>query len=239
MRTRSQLRNKSILWPQKTQNPTVFVALKAPIGARKILVGRINPFEFFVAKITEPLAVVAAKLSDRCLSRSCRAFSLIEVIIAVGVFAVAVVVILALLPPLSRQAADSADALVAQSLPDSVRVELSRLATNGGFEALANRLPEMSAPLVDGLSMVAARDARLLYSPDYLPPPVAGQLPQAEQYFLVEVWRFSQPPLRFDPTAAVLAVYVRVSWPYQNPGAASATRLSARSQLTFAVSLNR
>lgn len=173
------------------------------------------------------------------LARHRRAFSLIEVIIAVGVFAVAVVVILALLPPLSRQAADSADALVAQSLPDSVRVELSRLAASGGFDALANRLPEMSAPLFDGLSMMAARDARRLYSPDYLPPPVAGQLPQAERYFLVEVWRFNQPPLRFDPAAAVLAVYVRVSWPYQNPGATTPAPLSARSQLTFTVSLNR
>ncbi len=171
--------------------------------------------------------------------RSYRAFSLIEVIIAVGVFAVAVVVILALLPPLSRQAADSADAMVAQSLPDSVRVELARLATGGGFDALANRLPVMAAPLADGLSFVAARDARRLYSLDYLPPPAAGLLPQADQYFLVEVWRFNQLPLRFDPAAAVLAVYVRVSWPYQNPGATTATPLASRSQLTFTVSLNR
>lgn len=171
--------------------------------------------------------------------RSFRAFSLIEVIIAVGVFAVAVVVILALLPPLSRQAADSADALVAQSLPDCVRVELARLATGGGFDALANRLPVMVSPLADGLLLVAARDARRLYSADYLPPPAVGRLLQMEQYFFVEVWRFNQPPLRFDPAAAVLAVYVRVSWPYQNPGAMTATPLASRSQLTFTVSLNR
>lgn len=171
--------------------------------------------------------------------RSLRGFSLIEVIIAVGVFAVAVVVILAMLPPLSRQAADSADAMIAQSLPDSVRNELTRLATSGGFDALANRLPVMAAPLADGLPMVAAHDARRLYSLDYLSPPVGGQLPQAEQYFLVEVWRFNQPPLRYDPLAPVLAAYVRVSWPYTNPGAPSTTPLSARSQLTFTVSLNR
>ena len=78
---------------------------------------------------TRPLALEACPL---LLARHRRAFSLIEVIIAVGVFAVAVVVILALLPPLSREATDSADALVAQSLPDSVRVELSRLAASGG-----------------------------------------------------------------------------------------------------------
>ena len=173
------------------------------------------------------------------LARWRRAFSLIEVIIAVAVFAVAVVVILSLLPSLSRSAADSADALVAQSLPDSLRVELMRLANSGGFDALADRLPEMSAPLVDGLDFVAARDAGRVHSVDYLPPPAAGQVPEAARYFRVEAWRFNQPPLRYDPASALLAVYVRVSWPYQNPGAATATPLSARSQLTFTVSLNR
>ena len=174
-----------------------------------------------------------------CVRSSSKAFSLIEVTIAVGIFAVAVVVILALLPPLSRHAADSADALVAQSLPDCVKVELVRLATSGGFDALANRMPVMAAPLVDGFPLVAARDARRLHSADYLPPLAAGQLSLVDQYFLVEVWRFDQPSLRFDPSAAFLAVYVRVSWPYRNPGAGIVTPLSARSQLTFIVSLNR
>lgn len=176
-------------------------------------------------------------MSHSCRSR--RSFSLIEVVIAVGVFAVAVVVILSLLPSLSRQAAESADGLIAQSLAENVRSELSRLAVSGGFDALANRLPVMSAPLVDGFPLVAAHDARQIYSANYLPPSVAGQLPQAEHYFLVEVWRFNQPPLRFDPASAVLGVFVRVSWPYQNPGAVGATPLAARSQLTFVVSLNR
>ena len=181
----------------------------------------------------------ALRSSRSASTRSYRSFSLIEVIIAVGVFAVAVVVILALMPSLSRAAADSADTLVAQSLPDGIQVELTRLATSGGFDALANRIPEMSAPLVDGMDLIAARDGRRLYSPDYLPPPAAGQLPDAERYFLVEIWRFNQSPLRFDPAAAVLPVYVRVSWPYWNPGATTATPLSVRSQLTFAVSLHR
>jgi len=168
-----------------------------------------------------------------------RAFSLVEVIIAVGVFSVAIMVILSLLPALSRSAADSADVLVAQSLPESVRVELSRLAANSGFDALANRLPVMAAPLADGLPFVAARDARCLYSTDYLPPPAAGRLQETEQYFLIEAWRFNPLPLRFDPASAVLPVYVRISWPFQNPGSSGATPMNARSQLTFTVSLNR
>jgi len=172
-------------------------------------------------------------------SRSTRSFSLIEVVIAVGVFAVAVVTILSLLPALSRQAGDSADTLVAQGLVDRVHVELSRLAASGGFDALANRLPVMSAPLVDGLKLVAAHDASVLYSPDYLPPAAGARLSQTEHYFLLEAWRFDQPPLRYDPTSSMLAAYVRVSWPWWNPGATSTTPLSARSQLTFVVSLRR
>lgn len=179
---------------------------------------------------------VSEMFSER---KSPHAFSLIEVVIAVGVFAVAVVVILALLPPLSHSAAESADALVAQSLPESVRIELARLASSGGFDALANRVPVMSVPLENGLALVCARDALRLYSPDYLPPPAAGRLPQAEQYFLVEVWRFHQPPLRYDPASNMLATYVRVSWPFWNPGASAFTPLTARSHLTFTVSLLR
>ena len=241
-----QLRSRPTLWPQKTQNPVAVDALKAPMGARNIFRSRINKFAPFVAKIsktwtsnTTHSGSSAVKLNGSCLGGLSCAFSLIEVIIAVGVFALSVVVILGMLPPLSRTAADSADALVAQSLPDSLRVDLARLATNGGFDALANRLPEMSAPLVDGLAFVAARAAQRLHSVDYLPPPGAAQVPEAARYFRVEAWRFNQPPLRYDPASAVLAVYVRVSWPYQNPGAPAVTPLSARRQLTFVVSLNR
>jgi len=182
-----------------------------------------------------PLVFETCSLS---LARHRRAFSLIEVIIAVGIFALSVVVILAMLPSLSRSATDSADALVAQSLAESVRVELTRLAGSGGFDALANRLPEMSVPLVDGLAFVAARDGYRLHSVDYLPPPAALQIPEAVRYFRVEAWRFN-PPLRYEAGSAAIAVYVRVSWPYQNPGAPAVPPLSARRQLTFVVSLNR
>ena len=116
---------------------------------------------------------------------------------------------------------------------------MQRLAGSGGFDALANRLPEMSAPLLNGLAFVADRDAGQLASTDYLPPDAGGQLPQDRQYFQLEVWRFNQPPLRFDSGAAVLPMYVRVSWPYWIPGVASVTPQAARRQFTFVVSLNR
>jgi hypothetical protein len=181
----------------------------------------------------------SARRKRRPYSAERAAFSLIEVVIAVGVFALAIVVILGLLPALTRSAAEASDALVAQNFPDPLRIELMRLVASGGFDALAGRLPEMSVPLADGLALVAAHEGRSVQTVDFLPPPSAGQLPEADRYFLIEVWRFDQPPLRYDPAAAMLPAYVRVSWPYRLPGAADPTPLEARSQITFTVSLHR
>lgn len=167
-----------------------------------------------------------------------RAFSLVEVVIAVGIFATAVVVILALLPSLTRQNTETSDALMAQRLPGALRVELRRLA-DADFKALAAATPIMAAPLADGMSFVAARDGSRLHSVAYLPPAAGALIPQDEQYYLVETWRFGATPLAYDSTASVLVVYVRVSWPYHSPGSPDLVVLADRQQLTFLASINR
>jgi len=165
-------------------------------------------------------------------------FSLIEVVLAAGIFAVAVTVMLALLPALTRQSAESADALVAQGLPDSLRVELRRLAAND-FNGLANTIPVMGTPLENGLLFVASRDGSRLHSASYLSPATSGLIPQEQRYFAIEVWRFNQGSLQFDGTGSVLAVHVRVSWPYHNPGVTISTPLPDRGQFTFTIAINR
>ena len=125
-----------------------------------------------------------------------------------------------------------------QSLPDSLRLELQRLAS-GNFNGLAAAAPVMAAPLANGLDFAATRDGSRLQSLTYLPPVASAQVAASAQYFYVEVWRFSQAPLSYDATAAVLPLYVRVSWPYRNPGSATPTALADRSQLTFTIALNR
>lgn len=166
-----------------------------------------------------------------------RAFSLVEVIIAVGLFATSVTVMIALLPSLARQSAESSALLAAQRLPDALKVELTRLARTN-FDALAGQVPVMSAPLTGGLGFVADRDAARLQSRDYLPP-ATGQLAESEQHFLVECWRFPDEPLRFDNQKGFLALVVRVSWPYRLPGTSAPTAESARSQFMLTVALNR
>lgn len=165
-----------------------------------------------------------------------RAFSLLEVIIAVGLFAGSVAVLIGLLATLSRQAADSADVLAAQRLPEAVKVELTRLA-GSSFDRLAAQIPVMSAPLDDGFALVATREGIQAQSLYFLPP--ATLIPSGDHYFLVECWKFSTEPLSFSPQKAFLALHVRVSWPYRVPGAATPVPLVDRSQVTFTVSLNR
>lgn len=165
-------------------------------------------------------------------------FTLLEAVIAAGIFAVAVTATLGLLPSLIRQTTDSADALTAQRLPDNLQVELQRLAA-GNFDGLAATVPVMTAPLTGGLAFVADRYGARLHAVTYQPPVAGALIPSDDQYFFIEVWRFSQAPLSYDRTAAVLPLYARVSWPYHTPGGLAPTDAAARGELTFTVSLNR
>lgn len=169
--------------------------------------------------------------------RQLRGFSLVEVIIAVGIFAAAVAVVLALLPSLTRQAAGSADTLTALRLPGAIRTELQRVAVAGGFDLLAGQTK--ATPQPDTLTLAASRDATRIQSLSYLPPPVTEQMTRSEQFFQIEVWSFNSAPLAFDPNGTVLALHVRVSWPYYTPGSAAATPLADREQITFNLALNR
>lgn len=160
-----------------------------------------------------------------------RAFSLVEVVIAVGVVAVAIVAMLGLLPSLNRQAAESADQLTAQHLADGLTVELQAIVDRDGLGALVARTPVMSAPLEDGLAFVAPRTGVPLRAS-------AGAVGGEADYFLVEVWRFNSGPLAHSPGAAVLPLYARVSWPHRLAGLTTPVANRDRMQFAFALALN-
>ena len=166
-------------------------------------------------------------------------FSLIEVVLAIGIFALGVTVILGLLPVLARQSAVSADALSALSLPDAVRVELQRVVAIGGLDALAGQASPLAVPWPATLTLVATREGARMHTLNYQPPPVAGQIGEDQQYFLIEACRFNQAPLAFDSNAPVLALHLRVSWPYRTPGSAGAVAFAARDQITFNLAIRR
>ncbi len=152
---------------------------------------------------------------------------------AIALFAGSITAILALLPGLSRRANDAADRLAAQRLPDAVRLEMTRLATPG-LDALAAKIPVMGQSFAEGYTLVATRKGARIQSRDE--PSVAVAIATEDRYFRAECWRFADAPLRFDNGQPVLALCVRVSWPYQG---ISTPPVAASGEFMFVVSLNQ
>ena len=160
-----------------------------------------------------------------------RGFSLVEVVIAIGVLGFGVAGLLALLPQLMRQAGETTALLVAEQLPDLIRSELSRV----GFDAVASAVPEQNSG-TDGYRLVVSRDGSRVSA---LASP-SGDVAEDESFYLVEAWRFSDPPLAYNPALSdSLALQVRVSWPYRTPTSRVATASEDRHDLMFALAINR
>jgi len=165
-----------------------------------------------------------------------RGFSLVEVVIAVGIFAGSIVIVLSLLPSLVRQSAESADLLIAQRMPDVVQLEVRRQIATVGFSEMAGAVPVMGVPLREGYTFVATADGLRVATVEETG---SGRIPEDEQHFLVELWKFHQSPLVYDAGAAVLAVHVRISWPYRIPGLSVPSEVTHRHQFTFNTAINR
>ncbi|HEY4246504.1 MAG TPA: prepilin-type N-terminal cleavage/methylation domain-containing protein [Lacunisphaera sp.] len=166
-------------------------------------------------------------------------FTLIEVVVAVALFAVAVTAMLGLLPSVTRVSDRSNDTMNALRLPDALRVELRRAAVVGGLDALGEQTKPFAAPLPETCLLVATRDASRVSALDYQPPASAEQVNADAQYFLIEAWRFSDPPLAFAPGDSVLALHIRVSWPYRIPGSLVLPPATEREHVDFNLALNR
>jgi hypothetical protein len=70
----------------------------------------------------------------------------------------------------------------------------------------------------------------------------AGESPVQDQYFLIELRRFSGGQLAYDPAAAFLALHVQLSWPYRRltpEGLSAAVPREQRQQVGFTLVLNR
>lgn len=163
------------------------------------------------------------------------AFSLTEVLIALGVVTSGLVVVLVLMPALLGQQREQEDTLVALRLPDAVRQELLRQAA-GDFVRLADRLGEFAERDGSGLRLVAKRDGTDLR-------PLSAAEPEGRgQYFLIDLHRFpGDSPLAADPSAPWLAVQARVSWPFRSGVGATRheTPADRRRRLSFNLIVQR
>ena len=148
-------------------------------------------------------------------------FSLIEVILAIGVFALTIVAVIGLLGPISQQVQDLQDTRAANRLPPPIREELNRL----GFDYFVNINASGVASVRAGLSesspvvLFGNEDGTIVsigQEVDSSAPPI----PEAARYFLIEV--FLAAPINgpenlsydTDPPDAHIAFRVEISWPY-------------------------
>ncbi len=147
-------------------------------------------------------------------------FTLVEVIVAVGILAITALAVVAVQGGLSRAVDDASGYERAAQLVDAVTIELGRLRDRpapsgqpGRLDALATRIP--ASENRDALRLVATRDGVRVCLESETETSSTGILPN-ERYFLVEV-RQQPDPLGYVAGAGFLAITLRVVWPYQVP----------------------
>lgn len=160
------------------------------------------------------------------------AFTLVEVVVAVGVFAVTIVAVLGLLGPVGRSVAGVSDQDKAAQLGDAIQSELMRLRDSQTAGSGQTKLDAFAAlvPANGLLKLVAARDGTVVVRESEADnDPATGSPPgvaKRDRYFLIEVSRQPAPLGNYSNGAGFLALTLTVKWPYQiatGPAATDAT----------------
>ena len=166
-----------------------------------------------------------------------RGFSLVEVVVAVGIFALAIVGVIGLLAPSIKAVSDIADTNVAARLAQNIQMELE----NYGFSSVVSATNSSQK-----IQLVATKDGlRVARSNGTTPPadnnPVTGTPPgiaAADRYYLVEVTQFPAGNTLAYTAAnnpGFVALSVRVLWPYQLPAAGGTSRAGVASEQTSTI----
>lgn len=150
-----------------------------------------------------------------------RSFSLLEVVMAIGILAIAVAALLGFMAAAAGAEGEIADARAAAGLGGSIQAELERLRSELGFEGLAAAVPAAGSPAP--LRLVAPRDGRRALRADGAAPaadrpladPALPGIARRDRYFLIEVTR--QLDLPAGPDAGFLAVNALIRWPFSQP----------------------
>jgi hypothetical protein len=164
----------------------------------------------------------------------CPGFSLLEIVVAIGILALTLVTLLGLTGSTMRSAGAAADVAVAARFGANLRHELERLKADLGLSGLAAVVPPGGS--TSALELVATRDGGRMLHTDGAEPaadralndPVLPGIALRERYFLAEVTQ--QLDLPYASEAGFLALSVRVSWPYRlpvGPATANATAVNA------------
>jgi len=150
-----------------------------------------------------------------------RGFLLLEVVVAIGVLALAVIAIFGVVTATTRSGGEIADAQAAARLGEHVQGELERLRSELGLDGLAAAVPPAGS--AGPLQLVATRDGGRVLRADgpaaaadrSLGDPALPGIARRDRYFLIEVTR--QLDLPYAPGAGFLAISAIVTWPYHLP----------------------
>ncbi len=149
-------------------------------------------------------------------------FSLVEVVVAIGLSALAVVACLGMIAATARSGSEIVDAQVVGRLGGSIQDELERLQTELGLDGLAAAVPAAGSPAP--LQLVATRDGARVRCADGsmaaadrpLDDPVLPGMARRDRYFLIELTQSSDLPAA--PERGFVAVSALVTWPHCLPG---------------------
>jgi hypothetical protein len=149
------------------------------------------------------------------------AFSLVEVVVAIGFVAASLVAVLGLLAATTHSSSELSDAQGRACLGGSVQCELERLKDSLGFAGLASAVPPSGSTVP--LRLVGTRDGLRVRCAEAADPaanrslcdPVLSGIANRDRFFLLELTRL--PEWETAPDAGFVAVSVRCSWPYKLP----------------------
>jgi hypothetical protein len=149
------------------------------------------------------------------------AFSLVEVVAAIGILAVALIAVLGLIVATVRSCGEIADADAVARLGENIPGELERLQASLGLAGMTDLIApgDLGRPLC----LVATRSGQRVRCADGAYPaadralndPLLPGIANRDRYFLIEVRQ--SPGLETAPASGFLAVSARITWPYQLP----------------------
>lgn len=135
------------------------------------------------------------------------AFSLIEVVLAVGLLAFTIVAVVGLLGATGRSVSDVEDSTTAAQIADAVQEEFQRM----GFQDLVD------LPVPISLYGSATGDRVVLSGATYANDPDAGGIAPRDRYYDIRVTR-AGGRLTYNPNfSGFVALRVEVRWPHNIP----------------------
>jgi len=153
--------------------------------------------------------------------RPAQGFSLVEVVVAIGLAAVSLVAVLGLLAATTHSAAELSDAQGSASLGESIQCELDCLKDSFGLAGFTQLVPPGGSAVP--LCFVGTRDGLRVRCIETADPAANRSLGDSalpgianrDRYFLIEVTRL--PEWETTADLGFVVVNARCTWPYELP----------------------